>query len=107
APAPVLERAQSTLAAIDAVRPAIEQRHARNLVLQDAVSRALQTCDDARARIDDARRQAIERVFVRQQPPLWRIGLASLDPRRGGLGLADDLPPTIANLPIYPPPYCL
>jgi len=41
APAPVLERAQTTLAAIDAVRPAIEKRHARVLVLQDSVSRAL------------------------------------------------------------------
>src|SRR5262249_29656164 len=107
APAPVLERARSTLAAIDAVRPAIEQRHARVLVLQDSVSRALQTCDDARARINDARRQAIERVFVRQQPPVWRIGLASLDPRRGGPDLAGDLALKIDNLRIYVQAYWL
>src|SRR5262245_57989963 len=107
APAPVLERARSTLAAIDAVRPAIEQRHARVLVLQDSVSRALQTCDDARARIDDARRQAIERVFVRQQPPVWRIDLASLDPRRGGPDLTGDLALKIDSVRIYAQAYWL
>jgi small-conductance mechanosensitive channel len=101
APAPVLERTRSTLAAIDAVRPAIEQRHARILVLQDSVSRAVQTCDDARARIDEARRQAIERVFVRQQTPVWRLDLASLDPRRGGSDLASDLAMKIDNIRIY------
>jgi potassium efflux system protein len=106
APTPVLERARSTLAAIDAARPAIEQRHARVLVLQDSVSRALQTCDDARARIDDARRQAIERVFVRQQPPVWGIGLTSLDPRRG-LSLAGDLATKIENVRIYARAYWL
>src|SRR5262249_53095973 len=107
APAPVLERARSTLAAIDAVRPAIEQRHARVLVLQDSVSRALQICDDARARIDDARRQAIERIFVRQQPPVWSIGLAAFEPRRGGLGLAGDLGAKVEDLRIYTRAYWL
>src|SRR5262249_47987533 len=106
APPPVVERARSTLAAIDVARPPIEQRHARVLVLQDAVSRALQPCDDARARIDDARRQAIERIFVRQQPPVWRIGLASLDPRRG-LGLAGDMAAKIDNVRIYARAYWL
>src|SRR5262245_19395346 len=107
APAPVLERARSTLAAIDAVQPAVEQRHARNLVLQDSVSRALQTCDDARARIDDARRQAIERVFVRQQAPVWRIDVASLDPRRGGPDLTGDLAIKIDSVRIYAQAYWL
>ena len=107
APAPVLERAQSTLAAIDAVRPAIEQRHARVLVLQDSVSRALQTCDDARARIDDARRQAIERLFLRQQPPVWRIELASLDPRRGGSDFTRDLSIKIDSVRMYVQAYWL
>src|SRR5262249_99421 len=43
APAPVLERARSTVAAIDAVRPAIEQRYARVLVLHDSLSPPLPT----------------------------------------------------------------
>src|SRR5262249_19588584 len=93
APAAVQERARSTLAAIEAASPAVEQRHAHVLVLQDAVSRGLQTCDDARARIDDARRQAIERVFEQQAPPGWRSGLASVDVHRGGTHVAGDLAP--------------
>src|SRR5262249_60379731 len=68
----------------------------------------LQTGDDARARIDDARRQAIGRIFVRQQPPVWRIGLASLGPGRGGgLGLAGDLAAKIDNVRIYARAYWL
>jgi len=84
----VIERAQSTLAAIEATRPAVEQRRARVLVLQDAVSRAFQTCDDALARIADARREAVERVFTRQEPPLWQRERPLRDAQSGGLGLA-------------------
>jgi len=84
----VIERARSTLAAIEATRPAIEQRLAGVLVLQDAVSRAFQTCDDALARIADARREAVERVFSRQDPPLWQRERPLRDVQSGGLGLA-------------------
>jgi len=105
APAAVQERARSTLAAIEAAYPAIEQRHAHLLVLQDAVSRGLQTCDDARARIDDARRQAIERVFEQQAPPVWRIGLASVDPRRSGKNVAGDLETKVENARLYAQAY--
>jgi potassium-dependent mechanosensitive channel len=105
APASVQERARSTLAAIEAAYPAVEQRHAHLLVLQDAVSRGLQTCDDARARIDDARRQAIERVFVRQEPPVWGIGLASMDPRRGNESLTSDLEAKVDNVRLYTETY--
>src|SRR5262245_43401739 len=107
APASVQERAQSTVAAIEAARPAIEQRHAHMLVLQDAVSRGLQTCDDALARIDDARRQTIERMFVRQEPPVWRIGLASIDPRHGEVSLAADLATKVESVRIYAQAYGL
>ncbi len=105
APASVQERAQSTLAAIEAAYPAVEQRHAHLLVLQDAVSRGLQTCDDARARIDDARRQAIERVFVQQEPPVWRIGRASIDPRGGGESVTRDLEAKVENVRLYTEAY--
>jgi potassium-dependent mechanosensitive channel len=107
APASVQERVQSTLAAIEAARPAIDQRHAHVLVLQDSVSRGLQTCDDALARIDDARRQAIERMFVQQEPPVWRTGLASIDPRRGGANLSADLATKIDSVRIYAQAYRL
>ena len=105
APASVQERARSTLAAIEAAYPTVEQRHAHLLVLQDAVSRGLQTCDDARARIDDARRQAIERVFVQQEAPVWRIGLGSIDPRRGGESVTGDLEAKVENVRLYTEAY--
>ena len=70
APAPVVDRVENTIAAIDATRPGIEQQRARVMVLGDSVSRGLQTCDDALARIDDARREAVERIFSRQAPPV-------------------------------------
>jgi len=97
----VIERAQSTLAAIEATRPAIEQRRARVLVLQDAVSRAFQTCDDALARIADARREAVERVFTRQEPPLWQRERPLRDAQSGGLGLAGDVWTKIENVGDY------
>jgi small-conductance mechanosensitive channel len=78
APASVVERARATLAAIDATRPAIEQRRARVLVLQDEVTRSLQACGDALGLIEEARRQAIARLLVAGDPPVWRIGLPLL-----------------------------
>src|SRR5262249_36751136 len=104
ATAAVFDRAKSTTAATDAARQAVEQRPARMLVLQDSVSGSLQTCDDARDRIDDARRQAIERAFVRQLPPVWRTGLASPG---GGAGLTGDLATKADNIRLYAQAYSL
>jgi len=71
APAAVLDRLQSTVAAIEATQPQLEQRRAALLVLQDAVSRASQHCDDAEARVADARLEAIGRALTPQEPPIW------------------------------------
>ena len=97
APAFVLERAQATLAAIEAIRPAIEQRRAQVLVLQDTVSRLLQECDDALGRIGDAHREAIERVFVEHGPPVWRVAL----PSTGGPGIAEDVTAAVGSVRVY------
>ena len=72
APAEVIERAQATIAAIDATRIPVDRRRQRVLVLQDAVSRSLQTCDDALDRIAAVRRLRFERMFTDREPPLWR-----------------------------------
>ncbi len=72
APAPVIDRAKDTLAAIDATRVQVAARNSRVLVLQDAVSRAMQACDDAGARIADARRDSVGRIFVQNVPAVWR-----------------------------------
>ena len=66
------DRIQKKIASIEATRPGIEQRRARVMVLQDSVTRSLETCDDALARIEDARSEAVERIFTRQEPPVWR-----------------------------------
>ncbi len=71
APEPVLGRVQATLAAIDATREQVEARNGRVLLLQDAVSRATQACDDAIARIADAHRDAVGHILVRNLPPVW------------------------------------
>ena len=100
-PASVLERVQSTLEDIDATRPAIEQRRARVLVLQDSVSRSLETCDDALARIDDSRREAVERAFARQLPPVWQSALPPVDGRSSERPLAAGLGAKVDSLRIY------
>jgi small-conductance mechanosensitive channel len=87
APAYVLERARATLAAIDATRPGVEERRAKVLVLQDTVSRSLQACDDALARIGDARREAVERIFSDRDPAVWRLRDRTFDARAGWLSL--------------------
>jgi len=73
APAPVIERVQATVAAIDATRTQIDARNSRVLVLQDAVSRAIQACDDAGERIEDARDKSLDRIFTANVSPVWRL----------------------------------
>jgi small-conductance mechanosensitive channel len=73
APEPVIERVQATLAAIDATRAQVDARNSRVLVLQDAVSRAIQACDDAGARIEDAREKSLDRIFTANVSPVWRL----------------------------------
>jgi hypothetical protein len=79
APQTVLDRLQNTVATIDQTRPLVEQRRARVMVLQDAVTRALQTSDDALARLADARRDAIRRALSPQEPPIWRPSRVASD----------------------------
>lgn len=80
APAPVTNRIRSTLDAIERTRPELEQRRARLLVLQNAVTRAFQHCDDAIDRIVEARNEAIGRALTPQEPPVWQWGPGSSAP---------------------------
>ena len=70
-------------------------------MLQDSVSRSLQTCDDALARIDDARREAVERAFARQLPPVWRSALPPVDGRSSEPTHAAGLGAKIDSLRVY------
>jgi small-conductance mechanosensitive channel len=73
APAPVIERVEATLAAIGATRAEVDARNSRLLVLQDAVSRAIQACDDAGERIEDAREKSVDRIFAANAAPVWHL----------------------------------
>ncbi len=83
APAPIIARAEQTLAAIDATHAQVDTRRAQTLVLQDAVSRAMQGCDDAIARIDNAAHAAAERTLEQHLPPIWKADRLFTDPRTG------------------------
>jgi hypothetical protein len=103
-PDSIVGTVEATLASIDTTRVQVEQRNALVLSLQDAVSRAIESCDEASARIEDARRQAVARVFVQHELPIWRIrsrvdnaGRPAGTPAR----LSDELGFRIDSLRIY------
>jgi potassium efflux system protein len=73
APGSVVDRVEATLATIEATRAQVEQRDARLVVLQDAVTRQIEACDEAADRIEQARRRAVARVFSRREPPIWSL----------------------------------
>ena len=103
APASVVERAQATLEAIDAMLLRIEARRARVLVLQDGASRAAEACDEAIARVGDARREAVERIFVEREPPVWRFGSAAptQPPGADAAQTADEVSAAIESVRLY------
>ncbi|MEO8605622.1 MAG: mechanosensitive ion channel domain-containing protein, partial [bacterium] len=80
APDLVVASVEATLAAINATRAQLEQRNARLLVLQDVLSRSIESSDEAAARLQEARHRALTLVFARQGPPIWSIGPASTAP---------------------------
>ena len=83
APEPVVTRVEQMLAAIDATGAQVDARRAHTLVWADAVSRAIQGCDDAVARIDDAEHDAAARTFVQHLPPVWKSRDLLADPHSG------------------------
>jgi len=101
APGWVVERARGTIAAIDATRPAIEHRRARVLLLQDSVSRALQSCDDALAKIRDARREAVERIFQSHELPVWELAGRNFDARTNLHSLENEASIGLESLRVY------
>jgi small-conductance mechanosensitive channel len=101
APPAVVDRIQNTLASIDRARPPIEQRRAEVLVLQDSVTRALDTTDDALARVADARGEAIKRLFTAQLPPLWEPGAGGETRTGGRLGFAADVSGKLNRVELY------
>ena len=71
APPPITDRANTVLAAIDAMDGPLQVQRAAILVLQDKVAREVTRCEDAVALIDQARKGAATQLFMRETPPIW------------------------------------
>lgn len=71
APPPITDRANTVLAAIDAMDGPLQVQRAAILVLQDKVAREVTRCEDAVALIDQARKGAATQFFTRETPPIW------------------------------------
>jgi small-conductance mechanosensitive channel len=71
APAPVLERIESTLAALAATRRSVGAQRAWVLGLQDRLVKEIGRCDDALARIARAETALITPPFARDSAPIW------------------------------------
>jgi potassium efflux system protein len=102
-PAPVVAHIESTLAAIDATRAEVEEPSAQLLLLQDSLTQSIETCDDAAARTEAARRQAVAIVLTQRQPPMWSLGRsqATAHTGKGPARLADELAARTDSLRIY------
>ncbi|HEU4438947.1 MAG TPA: hypothetical protein VFT36_06835, partial [Methylomirabilota bacterium] len=79
APAPIVERTESVVAAIDDTRERLEKARAQALILQDRVARQLSRSQEALAQLAQARRHAAVELFVRETPPIWRARPLTLD----------------------------
>src|SRR5262249_43429867 len=104
APAEIATRIEATLSAIAARRAQVEERNARLLSLQDALSHLTDACDDALGRIEDARREAVARVFAHRGLPIWKIGQAAAEPvgeRSRAGNLSSELAVRADNIRIY------
>src|SRR5439155_5202748 len=71
APAPVLERIDGILTAIDQARPRLQQERAAMLVLQDRVAQHVVRCDETLTRLVTARTDMAGRLLVRDGVALW------------------------------------
>ena len=73
APAPVLERIDGILSAIDQVRPRLQTERGSTLVLQDRVAQHVVRCDEALTRLAAARTDMAKQLLVRDGVVLWNI----------------------------------
>jgi small-conductance mechanosensitive channel len=95
APAAVIERIDSVVAAIDASATRLQKQRAATLVLQDRLAQEVATCENVLARIAELRRGLGGRFLVQDRPPVWDVeqisrGLAEL-PDRLRAALAADI----------------
>src|SRR5262245_19120506 len=73
APAPVIERIDSVVAAIDASATRLQKERTATLVLQDRVVQQMARCETVLTRITEMRHGLGEQVLVQDTPPIWRV----------------------------------
>ena len=94
APAPVIERIDAVVTAIDASATRLQKQRAATLVLQDRLAQEVAGCESVLARITESRQGLGGRFFVQDRPPVWQVeqltrGLAELPDRVRGAVHAD------------------
>ena len=71
APAAVVQRVDTILAGMEAVRAQLQVQRSAILALQDRVAEEVARCEDALARIDRFRQGALGQLFARDTSPIW------------------------------------
>jgi small-conductance mechanosensitive channel len=71
APAPVLDRIDGILTAIDQAKPRLQQERGAMLVLQDRIAQYVVRCDEALAQLATARTDLAGRLLVRDGVAMW------------------------------------
>ena len=76
-PPEVVSRIQIVIAEIEKARDVIERHRARALTLQNRVAAQDDRIADALALIAQTRENALDRLFIRDSPPLWSLDIRS------------------------------
>jgi len=71
APGSILQQIAGVLAAIEQAQKALLAQRATVLDLQSRVAHGVSRCQTALAQIDEAQKQVLEGLLVRDHPPLW------------------------------------
>jgi potassium-dependent mechanosensitive channel len=75
APEPILQQVAGILAAVEQAQKALLAQRATVLDLQGRVAQGVSRCQTALAQIDEAQKQALQGLLVRDHPPLWSTEL--------------------------------
>jgi hypothetical protein len=80
---------------------AVQARVEEGARRREADLRSLEACDDAMHRLEDARHQAVARVFVMHAPPIWQIREAWGQTDDGRARLSEELSTRLDSLRVY------
>ena len=72
-PPEIVERIQVTLLAIKHTREQVERRRAKVLALQNHVAAQGERVSEALNNITQVRNEVVNRLFVKDSPPIWRV----------------------------------